>query len=258
MLYDEFKELSYQEREEFLKTIDISTPEGRKNATDVINNYEETEVNTLLLNIPTLTEDDLVSIFQRFAAKRTCWIRGEYIAEHPNFTLRVVNRILNENKGLLFRNSIFVAAAKSTEDEQVYNALYSLGKKSILNACKKNPHFIFHEYETLSEEIKLILFMVKSGDISENTGLEMMDKFNVPSPVIKAMLKINPKWREYILDCNKLDFGSADDQLMIANNSETDEETLYELSLVAKNTAVRKAILAHHNCTLEMARNMFK
>ena len=30
MLYDEFKELSYQEREEFLKTIDISTPEGRK------------------------------------------------------------------------------------------------------------------------------------------------------------------------------------------------------------------------------------
>ena len=151
MLYDEFKELSYQEREEFLKTIDISTPEGRKNATDVINNYEETEVNTLLLNVPTLTEDDLVSIFQRFAAKRTCWIRGEYIAEHPNFTLRVVNRILNENKGLLFRNSIFVAAAKSTEDEQVYNALYSLGKKSILNACKKNPHFIFNEYETLSE-----------------------------------------------------------------------------------------------------------
>ena len=53
--------------------------------------------------------------------------------------------------------------------------------------------------------------MVKSGDISENTGLEMMDKFNVPSPVIKAMLKINPKWREYILDCNKFDFGSADD-----------------------------------------------
>ena len=40
--------------------------------------------------------------------------------------------------------------------------------------------------------------------------------------------------------------------------SETDEETLYELSLVAKNTAVRKAIIAHHNCTLEMARNMFK
>ena len=258
MLYDEFKELGYKEREEFLKTIDISTPEGRKNATDVINNYEETEVNTLLLNVPTLTEDDLVSIFQRFAATRTCWIRGEYIAEHPNFTLRVVNRILNENKGLLFRNSIFLAAAKSTEDEQVYNALYSLGKKSILNACKKNPHFIFHEYETLSEEIKLILFMVKSGDISENTGLEMMDKFNLPSVVIKAMLKINPKLREHIFDCNKLDFGSADDQLMIANNSETDEETLYELSLVAKNPAVRKAILAHHNCTLEMARNMFK
>ena len=106
--------------------------------------------------------------------------------------MRVVNRILNENKGLLFRNSIFVAAAKSTEDEQVYNALYSLGKKSILNACKKNPHFIFHEYETLSEEIKLILFMVKSGDISENTGLEMMDKFNVPSAVIID-------WRIFIL-----------------------------------------------------------
>ena len=32
---------------------------------DVINNYEETEVDTLLLNVPTLTEDDLVSIFQR-------------------------------------------------------------------------------------------------------------------------------------------------------------------------------------------------
>lgn len=30
------------------------------------------------------------------------------------------------------------------------------------------------------------------------------------------------------------------------------------LSDVAKNTAVRKAILAHHNCTLEMARNMFE
>ena len=258
MLYDEFKELGYKEREEFLKTIDISTPEGRKNATDVINNFEETEVNTLLLNVPTLTEDDLVSIFQRFADTRNCWIIGEYIAEHPNFTLRVVNRILNENKGLVFRNSIFVAAAKSTEDEQVYNALYSLGKKSILNACKKNPHFIFHEYETLSEEIKLILFMVKSGDISENTGLEMMDKFNVPSVVIKAMLKINPKWREYILDCNKLDFGSVDDQLMIANNSETDEKVLYKLSLVAKNTEVKKAILAHHKCTLEIARNMFK
>ena len=258
MLYDEFKKLSYQEREEFLKTIDISTPEGRKNATDVINDYGETEVNTLLLNVPTLTEDDLVSIFQRFAADRPCWVKGEYIAKHPNFTLRVVNRIQKENKGSLFRNSIFVEAAKSTKDEQVYNALYSTGKKSILNACKKNPHFIFHEYETLSEEIKLILFMVKSGDISENTGLEMMDKFNVPSPVIKAMFKINPKWREYILDWNKLDFGSAAYQLMIANNSETDEETLYELSLVAKNAEVIKAILAHHNCTLEIARNMFK
>lgn len=58
---------------------------------------------------------------------RTCWIRGEYIAEHPNFTLRVVNRILDENKGLLFKNSIFVASAKSTEDEQVYNALCVVG-----------------------------------------------------------------------------------------------------------------------------------
>ncbi|MFR2571621.1 MAG: hypothetical protein ACLS90_08045 [Clostridia bacterium] len=258
MLYDEFEELGYKEQEEFLKTIDISTPEGRKNATDVINNFEETEVNTLLLNVPTLTEDDLVSIFQRFADTRNCWIKGEYIAEHPNFTLRVVNRILNENKGLVFRNSIFVAAAKSTEDEQVYNALYSLGMKSILNACKKNPHFIFNEYETLSEEIKLILFMVNSGDISENTGLKMMDKFNVPSAVIKLMLKKNPKWRKYILDRNKLDFVSADDQLMIANNPETDEKILYKLALVAKNAAVKKAILAHHNCTLEIARNMFK
>ena len=39
MLYDEFEELGYKEQEEFLKTIDISTPEGRKNATDVINNF---------------------------------------------------------------------------------------------------------------------------------------------------------------------------------------------------------------------------
>ena len=258
MLYDEFKELSYQEREEFLKTIDISTTEGRKNATDVINNYEETEVNELLLNVPTLTEDDLFSIFQRFTANRTCMIKGEYIAEHPNFTFGVLNRILNENRGVILRNSILIAAAKSTEDKQVYNALYSLGKKSILKACKKNPHFIFHEYESLSEEIKLILFMVKSGDISENTGLEMLDKFNVPFAVIKVMLKLNPKWREHILACNKLNFGSVEDQIMIANNSETDEETLYELSLVAKSTAVKKAILAHHNCTLEMARKMFE
>lgn len=108
MLYYEFKKLGYEEREEFLKTIDISTPKGRENATEVINNYGEFEVNELLLNVPTLTEDDLVSIFQRFAVERNCLIRGEYIAEHPNFTLRVVNRILNEDKGLVFRNSIFL------------------------------------------------------------------------------------------------------------------------------------------------------
>ncbi len=108
--------IDYKEREEFLKSIDISTPEGRKNATDVINNYEETEVNELLLNVPTLTEDDLFSIFQRFTANRTCTIKGEYIAEHPNFTFGVLNRILNENRGVILINSILIAAAKSTED----------------------------------------------------------------------------------------------------------------------------------------------
>lgn len=256
MLYDEFKALSYSEREKFLKTIDIFTPEGRNIVTEIINHDEDFDVNTLLLNVPTLTEEDLVSIFQRFSGMRNCWVKGEFIGKHPNFTLNVLNHILNEEPTHL-SNTIFAAAAKSTEDEGIYNALYSLGKKSILNACKKNPHFIFHEYETLSEEIKLIIFMVNSGDISENTGLAMMDKFNVPFAVIKAMFKMNSKWREYILACNKLNFGSADDQLMIAKNSETDEETLYQLSLVAKNAAVRKAILKHHNCTLEMARNMF-
>lgn len=106
MSHDEFKKLDYKEREEFLKSIDISTPEGRKNATDVINNYEETEVNELLLNVPTLTEDDLFSIYQRFALDRIYIIKGKYIAEHPNFTLGLLNRILNENRGVILRNSI--------------------------------------------------------------------------------------------------------------------------------------------------------
>lgn len=52
----------------------------------------------------------------------------------------------------------------------------------------------------------------------------MIDKFNLHKSIIKAMLKMNTK---------------------------------YELSLVAKNNEVRKAILVHHNCTLDMARNMF-
>ena len=127
-----------------------------------------------------------------------------------------------------------------------------------MNACKKNPHFDFHENEELSENIKLILFMVNSGEISENTGLEMLDKFNVPSAVIIAMFKQNSKWREYILEHNKLKFESIDVQFMIANDFETDEKILCELSHIVENNDVKKAILAHPNCTLEIARNMFK
>ena len=107
------------------------------------------------------------------------------------------------------------------------------------------------------EEVKVILFILECGNISEDTGLEMIDRFNLHNSIIKAMIRMSPKWREHILASHKLDFGNADDQLVIAKNDETDEETLYELSLVAKNNEVRKAILAHHNCTLDMARNMF-
>ena len=252
MLYGEFKKLN------FLKEIDIFTPEGRENATEVINNCTDSEAKELLLNVPNLTEEDLVNIFRRFSTEKYCWILGENIATHPNFNLNVLNRILNETTGGCLKNKIFVAAAKSTEDEGIYNALYSLGKKTILNACKKNTHFTFNEFEMLSEENKLIIFMLNSGDISEDTGFEMIDKFDLPSIVIKTMFKMNSKWREYILGCKKLNFGSVNNQLMLANDSTTDEETLYELSIVAKNPAVKKAILAHHNCTLEIARNMFK
>ena len=255
MLYHEFLDLSFEKREKFLREIDTSTPEGRKNADDVINDYGSDAVNTLLLNVRTLTEDDLVSIFKRFSGTRSCFIRGQSFAGHPNFTLNVLNQIKKESSFL--RNSVFTAAAKTTKNEEIYNILYSLGKKSILNACKKNPHFDFHENEELSENIKLILFMLNSGEISENTGLEMLDKFNVPSAVIIAMFKQNSKWRKFILEHNKLKFESIDEQFMIANDFETDEKILYELSRVVENNDVKKAILAHPNCTLEIARNMF-
>ena len=103
----------------------------------------------------------------------------------------------------------------------------------------------------------MILFLLECGNISEDTGIEIIDKFNLHKSIIKAMLKMNTKWREHILASHKLDFGNADEQLAIAKNNKTDKETLYELSLVAKNNEVRKAILVHHNCTLDMARNMF-
>jgi hypothetical protein len=256
MLYDEFLKLSFEERKKILREIDTSTPEGRKNADDVINYYDSDAVNTLLLNVRTLTEDDLVSIFKRFSGTKSCYIRGQSFAGHPNFTLNVLNQI--KSKRSFLGNSVLVAAAKTTKNEEIYNILYSLGKKSILNACKNNPHFDFRENEELSENIKLILFMVNSGEISENTGLEILNKFNVPAAVIIAMFKQNSKWRKFILEHNKLKFESIDEQFMIANDFETDEKILYELSRVVENNDVKKAILAHPNCTLEIARNMFK
>ena len=53
MLYDEFLKLSFEERKKILREIDTSTPEGRKNADDVINYYDSDAVNTLLLNVRT-------------------------------------------------------------------------------------------------------------------------------------------------------------------------------------------------------------
>lgn len=85
-------------------------------------------------------------------------------------------------------------------------------------------HFDFRENEELSENIKLILFMVNSGEISENTGLEILNKFNVPAAVIIAMFKQNSKWRKFILEHNKLKFESIDEQFMIANDFETDRK----------------------------------
>ena len=210
MLYDEFLKLSFEERKKILREIDTSTPEGRKNADDVINYYDSDAVNTLLLNVRTLTEDDLVSIFKRFSGTKSCYIRGQSFAGHPNFTLNVLNQI--KSKRSFLGNSVLVAAAKTTN----------------------------------------------SGEISENTGLEILNKFNVPAAVIIAMFKQNSKWRKFILEHNKLKFESIDEQFMIANDFETDEKILYELSRVVENNDVKKAILAHPNCTLEIARNMFK
>ena len=217
-------------------------------------------VTNLIQNEPTLTEEDLYNIFENFA-----WMAGtetyldlaKSLVTHPSFSLSVLNRIINQNYTCNFRNSILVSAAKLTENEDIYNILFSLGKKSVLNACKKNQHFVFHEQELLPEEVKVILFILECGNISEDTGIEMIDKFNLHNSIIKSMFKMNAKWREHILANHKLDFGNADNQLAIAKNNETDEDTLYELSLVATNNEVRKAILAHHNCTLKIARNMF-
>ena len=258
MLHEEFQALDYREQEDFIKSIDASTSEGRKNTNDIINSYPDYIVTNLIQNVPTLTEEDLIIIYQRFSTE------GSYLTNlanafvtHPSFSLSVLNRIMSEENTGRLKNRIFVSAAEFTENEDIYNILFSLGKKSILNACKKNQYFVFHENEALMEEVKVILFILECGDISEDTGIEMIDRFNLHNSIIKAMIRMSPKWREHILASRKLDFGNADDQLVIAKNDETDEETLYELSLVAKNNEVRKAILAHHNSTLDMARNMF-
>ncbi len=256
MLYEEFKKLTYRDQQNFINSIDVSTSDGRKNINDIINSYPDFIVTELIKNVPALTEEDLIIIYQRFSTEG----KGTYIANtfvtHPNFSLSVLKYIISD-KNCRLKNSIFVSAAKFTENEDIYNILFSLGKKSILNACKKNHHFIFDEHEALPEEVKMILFLLECGNISEDTGIEMIDKFNLHKSIIKAMLKMNTKWREHILSTHKLDFGNADEQLAIAKNNKTDKETLYELSLVAKNDEVRKAILVHHNCTLYMARNMF-
>lgn len=257
MLYEEFTKLNYRGQENFIKSIDISTSDGRKNINDIINSYPDYIVTELIKNVPALTEEDLIIIYQRFSTEG----KGTYIANtfvtHPNFSLSVLKYIISDKNTCRLKNSIFVSAAKFTENEDIYNILFSLGKKSILNACKKNQHFIFDEHEALPEEVKMILFLLECGNISEDTGIEIIDKFNLHKSIIKAMLKMNTKWCEHILASHKLDFGNADDQLAIAKNNKTDKETLYELSLVAKNNEVRKAILVHHNCTLDMARNMF-
>ena len=98
---------------------------------------------------------------------------------------------------------------------------------------------------------------VGNGEIIVNPVETKTSDNRTEATTIKAMCRMNPKWGEHILVSHKLDFGNADDQFMIAKDDETDEETLYELSLVAKNNKVRKAILAHHNCTIDIARNMF-
>ena len=118
MLYDEFLKLSFEERKKILREIDTSTPEGRKNADDVINYYDSDAVNTLLLNVRTLTEDDLVSIFKRFSGTKSCYIRGQSFAGHPNFTLNVLNQI--KSKRSFLGNSVLVAAAKTTKNEEIY------------------------------------------------------------------------------------------------------------------------------------------
>ena len=255
MLYEEFKKLNYRDQNNFIKSIDVSTSDGRQNINDILNSYPDFIVTELIKNVPALTEEDLIIIYQRFSTN------GTYIADtfvkHPNFSLSVLKYIISDKNTCRLKNSIFVSAAKFTENEDIYNILFSLGKKSILNACKKSHHFIFDEHEAFPEEVKMILFLLECGNISEDTGIEMIDKFNLHKSIIKAMLKMNTKWREHILASHKLDFGNADDQLAIAKNNKTDKETLYELSLVAKNNEVRKAILVHHNCTLDMARNMF-
>ena len=75
----------------------------------------------------------------------------------------------------------------------------------------------------------MILFLLECGNISEDTGIEIIDKFNLHKSIIKAMLKMNTKWREHILASHKLDFGNADDQLAIAKNNKTDK---YEYQII--------------------------
>ena len=56
MLYEEFTKLNYRGQENFTKSIDISTSDGRKNINDIINSYPDYIVTELIKNVPALTE----------------------------------------------------------------------------------------------------------------------------------------------------------------------------------------------------------
>lgn len=116
------------ENEEIHKTV----LESKKNINDIINNGNIKIVSSLIANFPNLTDGDLISIFQRFCNYRAYRsdIAEKFVA-HPSFNLSVLNWVI-KNEGKCLKNMIFVEAAKSTNNKEIYNVLYSLGKKSIL------------------------------------------------------------------------------------------------------------------------------
>ena len=126
MLYEEFKKLNYRGQENFIKSIDISTSDGRKNINDIINSYPDHTVTELIKNVPALTEEDLIIIYQRFSTKGT-YIANTFV-KHPNFSLSVLKYIISDKNTCRLKNSIFVSAAKFTENKGIYNILFSLGK----------------------------------------------------------------------------------------------------------------------------------